>query len=294
MGIVPLDFLVTIPKFPERGGKVDATDLCIQGGGPIPNVMVGLSRLGFQTAVIVVVGDDMAGQISVEELKRDGVSTDYVIRKKRRSATAFGFVEENGGQRTIALHRKIGISPRDLDLPRYPIPRLIHLDGRDLDANMKLARWGRKHGAVISFDIGSVRDDVSPILPLIDHLAVADAFAFPYTGTQNIRKALQCLARICPGTVVITQGTKGSAGFENGKFYRQKAYRVNAVDTTGAGDAFHVGYLCGLLAGEDIQQRLRLGSAVAALKCTKPGAREGMPTRRRLNRFLESKAVTYA
>jgi len=294
MGIVPLDFLVTIPEFPERGGKVDATDLCIQGGGPVPNVMVGLSRLGFRTAVIAAVGDDMAGQISIRELEADGVGTDFIIRKKRPSATAFGFVEENSGQRTIALHRKIGIGPRDLKLPRYPVTRLIHLDGRDLEANMKLARWGKKHGSIITFDIGSVRNDVSPILPLIDHLVVADAFAFPFTGTRDIKKAIHGLAGVCPGTVVITQGTKGSTGFEDGRFYRQKAYRVDALDTTGAGDAFHVGYFYGLLKGQDIRDRLRLGSAVAALKCTRPGARGGMPTRSRLSRFLKSELTTYA
>ncbi len=293
LGIIPLDFLVQIPRFPERGGKVDADSLCVQGGGPIPNTMVGLRRLGLKTTVIAVVGDDMAGQISIEELRREKIDTRHVIVKKQPSATAYGFIEPEG-RRTIALHRKIGISARDLKLDTYPIPRLVHLDGRDLEATLKLARWAKRVGALVSFDIGSVRNDITPVLPLIDHLVVADAWAFPYCGTRAVKTALRELHTITGGTVVVTEGIKGATAFEGGRFVHHPAYKVNAVDTTGAGDAFHVGYIYALLQGKDLSTRLKIGSAVAALKCTRPGARGGMPTRSALSRFLKGKPKTYA
>jgi len=294
IGIIPLDFLVSIPEFPDKGGKVDAGDLCIQGGGPIPNAMVGLARLGYKTSIIAVVGDDMAGKISIDELKKEKINPRFVIRKKKPSASAFGFVEEGSGRRTIALHRKISITSKDLTLEKYPIPRMVHMDGRDLEANVKLAKWAKRNGALVSFDIGSVRNDVTRILPLVDHLAVADAFALPYTKTKNVKTALKKLSEICPGSIVITLGTKGAMALEEGKFYRSKAYKVSAVDTTGAGDAFHVGYLSGLLDGKDIEKRLDLGSLVAAIKCTKMGARGGMPTKRELDKFIKGKPKRYA
>jgi len=293
LGIIPLDFLVQIPRFPERGGKVDADSLCVQGGGPIPNTMVGLRRLGLKTTVIAVVGDDLAGKISIDELRREKIDTRHVIVKKLRSATAYGFIEPDG-RRTIALHRKIGISARDLKLDTYPIPRLVHLDGRDLEATLKLARWAKRVGALVSFDIGSVRNDVTPVLPLIDHLVVADAWAFPYAGTRAVKTALKKLHEITGGTVVITEGTRGAVALENGAFERYPAYRVDAVDTTGAGDAFHVGYIYALLQGKDMATRLKIGSAVAALKCTRPGARGGMPISSALSRFLKGNPKTYA
>ncbi len=293
LGIIPLDFLVQIPSFPERGGKVDATDLCVQGGGPIPNCMVGLRRLGLVTTVVAVVGDDMAGKISIEELRRERIDTRHVIVKKKPSATAYGFIEPDG-RRTIALHRKIGISARDLKLDTFPIPRLVHLDGRDIEATVKLARWARKVGAIVSFDIGSMRNDVTPALGFVDHLVVADAWAIPYTGARNVRKALTRLHGITGGTVVITEGTKGATALEQGVFGHHPAYRVQAVDTTGAGDAFHVGYIYGLLKGWDLPTRLKYGNATAGLKCTRPGARGGMPTLTQLNRFLKGNPDTYA
>lgn len=294
MGIIPLDFLVSIPWFPELGGKVDAGHLTVQGGGPIPNAMVGLSRLGLRTAIIAVVGDDLAGRMSVDQIKADGVDARHIIVKKGKpSATAYGFIEPDG-RRTIALHRKIFIQPRDLRTDQYPVPRILHLDGRDIDATMKLAKWGRRVGTTVTFDIGSMRNDVTPVLPLVDHLIVADAWAFPYTGETEVRPALEKLAAICGGTVVITEGTKGATGLESGCFYHHPAYQVNVVDTTGAGDAFHVGYIFAFLKGEEMDKRLQLGNAVAALQCTRLGARGGMPTPTQLRRFLKEPPENYA
>ncbi len=294
MGIMPLDFLYTIPAMPPVGGKVDAVGRCIQGGGPIPNALVGLSRLGLKTALLAVVGDDFIGRLSREELRRDGVDQRLVIDRKNGSATAVGFIEQKGGQRTIAMHRQVGLRPSDFRLADLPRPRLIHLDGRDLEANLKIARWGRKIGAAIVIDVGSMRNDVTPLLPLIDHLVVADAFALPFTRARTARGALQRLAEFCSGTIVVTEGTNGSVGYDGDSVVHQPAFRVPSVDTTGAGDSFHAGYLYGLHSGWSLAKRLEFGAATSALKCTKPGARAGAPTLPQVQRFLRGKPKTYA
>jgi sugar/nucleoside kinase (ribokinase family) len=159
---------------------------------------------------------------------------------------------------------------------------------------MKLARWGHRVGAKVCFDIGSERSDVSPIFPLVDHLVVADSYALPFTGSRVAKKAVEKLRRLCPGTVVVTEGTAGSVGCEKGEWTRQAAYRVQNVDTTGAGDAFHAGYIYGLLNGWSLARRLEFGAAVAALKCTQPGAREGAPTLGLVRNFLRGKLKEYA
>jgi sugar/nucleoside kinase (ribokinase family) len=292
---MPLDFLWEIDSYPPAGGKRDASTLTIQGGGPVPNVLVGLQRLGHTTALVTAVGDDVIGQIGVDQIAREGVDISFLVRKKNGpSLIAGGFVERGSGQRTIVLHRKIGLSPQEVVTSRLPLPRVVHLDGRDLAACLKAARWGRRVGAVICFDIGSMRNDVSPILPLVDHLVVADTFALPFTRSRTARQALTRLRQLCPGSVVVTQGTRGSVGWENGVLVRQKAFRVRNVDTTGAGDAFHTGYIYGLLHGYDLPERMRMGAAVAALKCARPGARAGAPSLRQVSSFLRKRPPTYA
>ena len=297
LGIIPLDYLITIPRMPEPGGKVDAESLCVQSGGPIPNCLTGLTRLGKSTALITAVNNDLTGKISIDEIRAEGIDHRYVIVKNNKntpSDSAYGFVETPSGRRTIALCRKLALKPRDIVTSKLPIPKIVHLDGRDLDACLKLARWGRRVGAVIAFDVGSVRNDVSPIFPLVDHLIVSDAYALGFTRALTVRKAILKLADLCPGTIVVTEGTKGSTGYEFGLFYRQQAYRIKVADTTGAGDSFHAGYLYGLLEGYDMPTRMLYGAAVATLKCTKPGARAGNPTMGELKRFLKNPPKKYA
>jgi ribokinase len=281
---------------PKPGGKVDAESLCVQGGGPIPNALVGLSRLGKSTALITAVADDHTGKISIDQLKEENVDHRHVIVKSSRKApsdSAYGFVESGSGRRTIALCRKISVKPRDLVTSQYPIPRVVHLDGRDLDACMKLARWGRRVGAIITFDVGSIRNDVSPIFPLVDHLVVSDAYALGFTGKRSVKKAILNLTRLCSGVIAVTEGTTGSTGYEDGSFYHQPAFKIEVADTTGAGDSFHAGYIFGLLEGFDMPDRLLYGAATATLKCTKPGARAGNPTLKQLKYFLKNLPDTY-
>jgi sulfofructose kinase len=296
LGIIPLDYLATIPHMPEPGGKVNADSLCVQGGGPIPNALVALSRLGKKTALIAGVADDLIGKVSIDEIRREKVDHRFVIMKDSRrtpSDSAYGFVEAGSGRRTIALCRKIRVRPRDLKTGSYPIPRIVHLDGRDLDACIKLARWGKKVGAMITFDVGSIRNDVSPIFPLVDHLIVSDAYALGFTGKQTVRQAILDLSRLCPGVIGVTEGTRGSTAYEDGRFYHQKAFRIEVADTTGAGDSFHAGYMYGLLEGFSMPGRLLYGAAVATLKCTKPGSRGGNPTLKQLKSFLRNLPETY-
>ncbi len=294
LGITPLDLLFEVDSYPRAGSKINGCGLTVQGGGPVPNVMIGLKRLGHSTALITAVADDLTGRIGIEELRREGVDTRFVVTKRGGSDTAVGLIEQGSGQRTMVLNRTIGVAARDVVTSRLPVPKVVHLDGRDMPVCMKLARWGRKVGATVCFDVGSVRNDVSEILPLVDHLVVADAFALPFTGSRKARRAVDLLRKHCPGTVVVTEGTRGSVGWEDGDYVRGKAYKVKNVDTTGAGDAFHTGYIFGLLHGYDLAERLRFGAAVAALKCTRMGARSGIPNLRQVKRFLKGRTRTYA
>lgn len=295
LGIIPFDLLFSVSKYPEAGMKIDSNSFFMQGGGPIPNVCVGLSRLGFKTALIAAVGHDPFGKILLDELKKEKVATDWMIIKKKLSLLAAGWIEKKSGRRTMVLARELFIKPPDIKLSNLPYPKVIHLDGRDMPASLKLARWAKKNNIIVSFDIGSVRNDVSEIFPMVDHLVLADEYAFSFTKSKSASKAIKVLSRFCPGVIVITEGIKGSVGFDSiaDKFYTQKAYKVKNIDTTGAGDCYHTGYLYGLLNNFPLEKRMLYGSAAAALKCTKAGARSGIPDKNQLERFIKSKPRTY-
>ncbi len=294
-GIAPADLIMQIKSFPEPGAKIDCTDLVVQGGGPIPTAMVTLSRLGFRASLITAVGTDPYGSSVLDELKRENVDISLVRIKKRHTAIAVGWAEQKTGRRTIALDLNITVTPRDIKLDHLPLAKVVHLDGRYPAACMKLARWARKNNIPVVFDIGSIRNDISPLLPLTYHLVCAEDFALPFTESRNAEESLHKLLKRGPGTVVITSGIKGAVGYEeNEGLVHQRAFRVKAVDTTGAGDAYHGAYIAGMLKGWSLSRRMQFASAVAAINCTRLGGRAGLPTYFQARNFLEKKGVKYA
>ncbi len=295
LGIAPVDILMQLKDYPQAGGKADAEQTTIQGGGPIPTAMVTLSRLGKKPTLLAAVGDDVFGKFAIEELKKEKVDTSLIVIKKNPSAFAVGWVEKKDGRRSIVLDLNISVIPKDIILNNLPNVRSVHLDGRYLPACLKLARWAKRKKIPVIMDVGSIRNDVASLFPLVDHLICSEDYALPHTKTKDIKSAIFKLQKECPGTIVITSGIKGSIGIEKeSAILRQKAFKVKAVDTTGAGDVYHGAYIFGFLNGWDLQKRMELGSAAAAIKCTKAGGRTAIPTFNQVKKFLKSGAQKYA
>ncbi|PKK82234.1 MAG: hypothetical protein CVT49_14770 [candidate division Zixibacteria bacterium HGW-Zixibacteria-1] len=295
LGIAPVDLLMQVGRYPNPGAKVDAEGTTIQGGGPIPTAMVTLARLGMKPGIIAPIGKDVFGRYVREELQKEGVDTSYLVEKRKPTAIAAGWIEKVGGRRTIVLDLNISIDFKDINYKNLPKTRAVHLDGRYMPACLKLARWARMNNIPVIFDVGSMRNDVSELIPLTNHLVVAEDFALPFTDAKRPKTAVERLKKICLGTIVVTSGVKGSIGYsEETGFVVQKAYKVKTVDTTGAGDSYHGAYIFGLLKGWGLSERLRFASAVAAIKCTKPGGRTGIPNYRQAMNFLKKKRPTYA
>jgi sulfofructose kinase len=293
LGIAPVDFFVTMPAFPPAGKKIDgiSQSSLIAGGGPVPTSLCTFSKLGGHAGLIAPFGDDEWAKFARKELDKFGVRHDLcIVRKNCQSARAFAWIEQQSGSRTIVLDIPplIFINPRDINLSRLPIPKLIHLDGRHLKAAVKLARWGKKAGARIMLDIGSVRNKVDELFPYLDLLICADDYAKFYFKTRSIKKAATGFKIIGIPEVIVTSGIDGSFGIDsNNNRHRQKAFKIKAVDTTGAGDAFHGAYLFGLLKGWDLDKKMKFASATAALKCLKPGARMGISSYRQTLAFIK-------
>lgn len=292
LGIAPVDFFVSMDNHPSAGLKIDGIpgSAIIAGGGPVPTACCTFSKFGGSAAVVTSFGNDTWGEFARRELDSFGVDHSHcIIRRNSRTALAFAWIEISTGDRTIVLDmdKRLFIKPGDITLNTLPIPKMIHIDGRHVDACLKLARWGRKKGAGIMLDVGSVRNRVDDLFPHVDYLICADQFALDYWKTRSIKKAAREFKQIGIPEVIVTSGIKGSYGIDsNGRTCFQRAYKVKAVDVTGAGDVYHGSHLYGLLKGWDIARRMKFAAAAAALKCTKPGARLGIPSYRRAITFM--------
>ncbi len=292
IGISPVDFFVSIEQYPEPGRKINGVpeSTLIAGGGPVPTSLCTFSNLGGTASIITSIGDDRWGRFIREEFDKFGVHHNHlIVRKGCSTALASAWINRHSGERTIVLDMspRLHIRPRDIATARLPRPKLLQVDGRHVDADIKLARWARRVGAKVLLDIGSDRNPVNDLFPYLDYLVCADEYALAYFGTRSVEEAVRGFRRLGIPEVVVTAGTNGSLGIdEAGATVRQRAFRVKAVDTTGAGDVYHGGFLYGIFRGWDLARRMRFASAAAALKCRKPGARVGIPTLRQILTFI--------
>ena len=170
------------------------------------------------------------------------------------------------------------------------------MDGHDTRARTRVAREAREAGTVVSLDIDNVYEGLDELLPHVDVLVSSREFPRRLTGVDDERAALvEMKARLRPDALAgMTLGERGAVVFHGGAFIESPAFAVpgGCRDTTGAGDAFHAGFIYGMLAGEEIEGCLTLGCAVAALKCRALGARTALPTAQELERLLSGEGQT--
>jgi sugar/nucleoside kinase (ribokinase family) len=152
-----------------------------------------------------------------------------------------------------------------------------------------MARAARRVGTIVTADIDNVYEGVQELLPLIDVLITSAEFPNRLLGIPNHREGiLELKNRFGCAVVGITLGRNGALIFCDGQFIGSEAFEVpgGCRDTTGAGDAFHAGFIYGMLRDADLESCLKLGNAVAALKCRALGARTALPTARELDDFI--------
>ena len=290
LGQACLDFLGRLEVYPEEDGKYELLDLHIQCGGPASTALVTLSRLGIQTSFLGSISDDHFGSEIVKGLKDEKVDSTYLkITPGYTSQFAFIAITQAGANRTVFWHR--GSVPHlraaDVDLSPFPKAKILYFDGLMIEACLEAARQARKRGLSVVMDAGTMRDGSRELVSLVDVLIASEGFAEPLVGRgAPPKKALAALRHLGPKEVIITRGSKGSVGLNDGEILFQKAFSIAPVDTTGAGDVYHGGYIYGLLQGWNMPECMRFASATAALKCREIGARKGIPRLEEIGEFL--------
>jgi sugar/nucleoside kinase (ribokinase family) len=152
-----------------------------------------------------------------------------------------------------------------------------------------MARVARSEGTIVTADIDNIYEGLPELLPLIDVLIGSREFPQRLTGIADERRSLvELKARYGCAVVGMTKGDAGAKVYCEGEFIESSAFAVpgGCRDTTGSGDAFHGGFLYGLLSGKDVEMSLKLANAVAALKCRELGARTALPSETELTEFL--------
>ena len=292
MGLNAVDFLCVVPSYPRFNTKVKMLEFHKQGGGQIATAMVALSRWGLSTSYIGKVGDDELGRFTAEELKKEKVDIrNLVIAKGAASQFAFIIIDKKSGERTIVWNRedRTLLKPSDIKKENITAGNILHLDGHEIDAALKAAKWAKKEGMTIVLDAESTKKGTEKLIQLTDVLITSEDFPCQFLGIKNQKKALKEMRGMGPEIAVITKGGKGAALLSKDCYLNLPAYPVKTKDTTGAGDIFHAGFIYGLTKKWEPGKILAFANAAASLKCTKIGGRKGIATPQEIEYFVKKR-----
>jgi len=290
VGHAALDRVYRVEAFPREPTKVRAIEAIEVGGGMAANAAVAAARLGGRCELWSRVGDDNAAAIIKAGLKAERVDIRSVESFEDARSSTSAIIVDDQGERLI-------VGMRDTSMPTgtswLPLERISAVDAvladlRWLEATRVAFEHARKAGVVtvLDADLGA-REALPEILELADYAIFSAPALREYAKDGDDHHRLAHVLTRGPRHAGVTLGRDGYLWREaNGEVGSQPGFAVDAVDTTGAGDAFHGAFALALAEGLSTADCARRAAAVAAMKCMRLGSRAGLPTRTELEAFL--------
>jgi len=278
VGLNATDTLIPLAEYPAPGSKVEFRSANVLPGGQVASAVMACQSWGLRTRYVGKLGDDHAAQLHRQEFASAGVEAQTISVPGCASQQAVILVDAQG-ERTVLWRRdqQLGLLPEELDREWIVNARALHVDGYDTAAATQAATWARRAGIPTIADLDDTYSGIDGLLEQIDYAIVSRNVPSRLTDEDDLEKSLPLIKRRygCQLTAA-TLGEDGVLAWDGEQFYYACAYRVPAVDTTGAGDTFHAGFIYGLLQGWPLERRLDFGCAAAALNCMGVGARGGI------------------
>jgi sulfofructose kinase len=289
LGITVLDRIQRVDALPTTGGKFVAKDYFEVGGGPAATAAVAVAKLGHSVDFIGRVGQDSVADTMLKELASYGVNVEKAVQIQGASSSFSAVLVDDKGERMIINYQDKSLS-RDIE-------PLKAIDFSQYETVLTDVRWpeGAKYALeqAKAFNVPSVLDaDIAPdpineLVALADHVAFAEPGLAKLTGTDDPIEGLRIAQKQTQGVVYVTVGSKGCYWLEGDELKHQAGIKVDVVDTTGAGDVFHGALAVAIAEAQQPRESIIFSNTVAALKCTKRGGREGIPSRTEVDRKIK-------
>ena len=275
VGLNATDTFLPVPHFPERGSKVEIHSATVLPGGQVATAVVACQQWGLRTRYVGKVGNDQAAAIHRADFARLGVEAHLLTAPGCPSQQAFILVDESG-ERTVLWKRDelLKLRPEELQREWIVNARALHVDGHDTAAAAQAAAWARDAAVPVIADIDELYPGVEALLQNVDYLIASREIPAKLTGDENLQKSLSAMhSQFGCRLTGATLGPEGVLVWDGQQLHYAPAFRVDTVDTTGAGDIFHAGFIYALLQGWPLPKQLDFACAAAALNCTALGAR---------------------
>jgi len=291
IGSCTVDFFAIVPRLLGPEEKINADRLEIHAGGVTANNLTQVARLGATTGWLGLIGDDDNGRIIVKAFQDDGMDCSGIETVKGEHSSLTWIPVDAAGERCIYMFPNVTgkITPYQVNhrfAPHIQKAKHFHTEASQLPLvpvreAMKVAKAASVR-VIFDLDVapsffqqanlGDARE-LAESLQLVDVLKPCKAAARELTGESDFEKIAANMLTLGPTLVAVTMGPEGCIIASKEKMVHVPAFKVEVVDTTGAGDAFMGGLSYGLLQGWDQERVGMFANACAALCCTKVGAR---------------------
>jgi sulfofructose kinase len=278
VGLNATDTVIPLSTYPARGSKVEYSTSTVLPGGQVATTVVACQYWGLRTRYIGKLGDDLAATLHREAFSHAGVETRVITVPGGASAQSLILVDAQG-ERTVLIRRdeRLALHPNDLDRESIINARALHVDGYDTEAAILATTWARAANIPVIADLDELYPNVETLIANVDYLIVSRDFPSRLMAEPDLEQALRKMhRRYNCRLAAATLGQEGVLAFDGKQLLHTPAYSVPVIDTTGAGDIFHAGFIYALLADWPLHRQLEFACAAAALNCTAVGARGGI------------------
>jgi ribokinase len=292
VGSINVDYVMRVPRRPAPGETVSGAVLEIHSGGKGANQAVAVARCGAAVEMVGRVGHDAAGQGRIADLAGEGVSTAHVWpTESLATGAAFISVTPDGENSIISAPGANGaLSIEDVDRAAPVISRAGVLVAQLEVPLVAVARAAEVagHGPLIVLNCAPYRPVPAGLLERVDVLVANETEAAgltgqPVEGIEGARRAGRSILALGPRAVVVTLGPLGAVVVAADKQDHIAAPEANAVDTTGAGDAFVGAVAAHLAAGDQLSSAVRYGTVAGTATTEQRGASPVVPVSARIS-----------
>ncbi len=291
LGSINADIVVYSERFPEPGETLTGSNFLINQGGKGANQAIAAQKSGGDAEFIGRVGEDYFGDLVLKSLHDANVSVK--VKKERDMFTGVAIISVNkkGENKIIIIHGANGnVGEEEITYlkNRLTASDILMIQGEIKSDVLKRASQNAfKKGAIVIFDPAPVNEELKPIIQFSTFITpneVEIRSLTGYSGKEGVEKLLSLGAR----NVIVKMGERGIHYYgEEGEFILP-AFKVNSVDTTGAGDTFNGAFATGISLGMNLKEALLFAEAAAAISVTRKGASASVPRKSEIEAFLNS------
>jgi ribokinase len=276
IGHVLLDMRLYVDEYPEEDRSALVKILESGVGGCGANVAVNMQRLGLKTAVIGNIGTDDNGWIILKHLKKEGVDTSGITIKDEKSGVSVISTNREG---EVKVEEFLGANEPITNVHREVIQESgwLQMSSATLSALEEASTFASQSGVVVSFDPGRGLSRLGmkklhTILKNTDYLVLNKKEIIALSGCQKYDEGAAAVAGKYGFPVIVKASKEPTRIFTSKKKMEVKTFKVKAVDSLGAGDAFDAGFIYSIIKGKTLYEAARFANAMGAVKVTRRGA----------------------